>query len=70
MEAFEDYCRFASLNGTDEQSVDRKEQRRIGFYTALLWMKKEVQRFNREEGYHLIDVFKLAKVIEKELETP
>jgi hypothetical protein len=35
---------------------------------ALEWVKQEAIRLNGEEGYHLIDVFKLTKVIEKELE--
>ena len=52
-----------------EKGCDRCEKIAKYWYRAALeWMKQEAIRLNGEEGYHLIDVFKLVKVIEKELE--
>ena len=64
MKAFEEW-RDKQYDGCQECSASPPGTE---WRAALEWLHKEVKRLNGEEGYHLIDVFKLDKVIRQELE--
>ena len=64
MKGFEERFPDSKKNSGSQMVIARKE----GWREALKWFHKEVKRLNGEEGYHLIDVFKLDKVIRQELE--